>query len=548
MAKRSRLQLIAQKAKAKQAQVNVKIESKKTKPVKPKTKSVGDLTASQADSAQQFTQEIADINSYLIREQMKNDVHVLVVNQAQFTSLIRDHLTAVKQVAVRAKDPQIKAELESIGRTGGRTLYSIAGKLKFEFEKVLDRELKRATVLRFKKTVQGNVSIYYIQRKTLPREGSKETNFKVLQRVMTEVRKELVIRSKSGSLKQATGVIIGGLNIDYDNINPNAPQLGTLAKSKIADRAPPEIDPSKGVRAGTGVQLGHFRGPNAEAARRLFDLVRKTQSGIVGITGILFETHERKETIHAFDTEVRFNDVVYQMAKQELGGTVGISIIGLEQSAKNSISGNKAGNDLRKLRKWLRNNAQVIVTMKGSKPLVNMLLDDIVQEFIGNNPPKRTLNRKTKVRSKISAKTKAASPAFKTTTNTSKLNKLLLGADDTSLSASAVQVLIANLNRKLHDKIRENMGKGKSKKILNYRTGRFAKSAEIKSFFNVSEKNALGAVVKYRKQPYGVFEPGASELATPGRSPKRIFARSIRQLLQEERIARLRRVKVELRG
>ena len=97
------------------------------------------------------------------------------------------------------------------------------------------------------------------------------------------------------------------------------------------------------------------------------------------------------------------------------------------------------------------------------------------------------------------------------------------------------------------DKIRENMGKGGAKQILNYRTGRFAKSAKIQSLYNINEKNAIGARVKYMRYPYGVFEPKGS-LYKPGRDPHGIFGRSIRQLLQEEKIANLRRVKVQLDG
>jgi hypothetical protein len=111
-----------------------------------------------------------------------------------------------------------------------------------------------------------------------------------------------------------------------------------------------------------------------------------------------------------------------------------------------------------------------------------------------------------------------------------------------------LQSLMAFLNQKLHDKIRQNMGKGNSKAVLNYRTGRFAKSAKIKQLAPSREKGAINARVKYARDPYHVFEPGHSNKATPGRNPARIFGRSIRQLLQEEKIATYRRVKVELIG
>jgi hypothetical protein len=106
---------------------------------------------------------------------------------------------------------------------------------------------------------------------------------------------------------------------------------------------------------------------------------------------------------------------------------------------------------------------------------------------------------------------------------------------------------IPYLNTRLHDKIQQNMGKGNAKQILNYRTGRFARSAEIERFWPSKEKGAVNAAVRYMRYPYGTFEPGG-RLHKPGRDPHVIFRRSIRQLLQEEKIATLRRVKVELSG
>ncbi len=89
------------------------------------------------------------------------------------------------------------------------------------------------------------------------------------------------------------------------------------------------------------------------------------------------------------------------------------------------------------------------------------------------------------------------------------------------------------------------MGAGKSKQKLNYRTGRFARSAKLEALIPTKDKNAMAAEVSYMKHPYSVFEKGG-RLYKPLRDPAGIFGRSIRQILQEEKIATLRQVQVNL--
>jgi len=84
------------------------------------------------------------------------------------------------------------------------------------------------------------------------------------------------------------------------------------------------------------------------------------------------------------------------------------------------------------------------------------------------------------------------------------------------------------LNARLHDQIQANMGKGNATKILNYRTGRFARSAEVLSLEQTG-KNSLVANYTYMRNPYDVFLPGG-RLHKPGRDPEKLINRSIRQL------------------
>lgn len=102
-------------------------------------------------------------------------------------------------------------------------------------------------------------------------------------------------------------------------------------------------------------------------------------------------------------------------------------------------------------------------------------------------------------------------------------------------------VLLKNIiNEHLPDYVQKNMGKGAAKEILNYRTGRFAKSAELKTLAQVkgSKSFVLDGLVTYMRNPYDVFRPGG-KLHKPGRDPKRIIDKSIRQILKEKALIAL---------
>lgn len=99
---------------------------------------------------------------------------------------------------------------------------------------------------------------------------------------------------------------------------------------------------------------------------------------------------------------------------------------------------------------------------------------------------------------------------------------------DPSLSPLRLQKLI---NLKLHDQIRKNMGKGNNSQLLNYRTGRFAKSAKAVGVLNTRE-NILDVSYTYMRYPYDTFLPGG-RLYKPGRNPKTIIGKSIREIARE---------------
>lgn len=85
--------------------------------------------------------------------------------------------------------------------------------------------------------------------------------------------------------------------------------------------------------------------------------------------------------------------------------------------------------------------------------------------------------------------------------------------------------VIELLNRKLPDEIRKRMTYPR----LVYRTGRFANSAKVLSYTE-TEKGGTSFSYTYQKNPYQLFEPGRSHLATPERNPRTIIDQSIRAI------------------
>jgi hypothetical protein len=97
------------------------------------------------------------------------------------------------------------------------------------------------------------------------------------------------------------------------------------------------------------------------------------------------------------------------------------------------------------------------------------------------------------------------------------------------------------INSQLQDVISANMGDGKSRNVLNYRTGRFAGSAKVESL-SISRQGMITAFYTYMKNPYATFSAGGKQSTPKSRDPKLLISRSIREIAQEMAINKLRAV------
>ena len=191
------------------------------------------------------------------------------------------------------------------------------------------------------------------------------------------------------------------------------------------------------------------------------------------------------------------------------------------------------------------------IAMLASRPLVanymrdmmssNTMLEDIEQAIVSilktgkanlkrhtakkGATPKKHVSKKQNLpaKQKITGKTKAPKETPESSVNLISLQNLL--------------------NSQLQDVISANMGDGSRKDLLNYRTGRFASTAEVKRL-SISREGMITAFYDYMKNPYATFSTGGRQEYPRSRDPKLLISKSIRQIAAEVVNNRLRAVLV----
>lgn len=99
------------------------------------------------------------------------------------------------------------------------------------------------------------------------------------------------------------------------------------------------------------------------------------------------------------------------------------------------------------------------------------------------------------------------------------------------------------LNTHLQDVISANMGNGNDRKVLNYRTGRFAASAKVERL-SESRDGMISAFYNYMRNPYGTFSEGGRQQYPKSRDPKALIGKSIKEIAATQVGNRMRAVLV----
>ena len=159
-------------------------------------------------------------------------------------------------------------------------------------------------------------------------------------------------------------------------------------------------------------------------------------------------------------------------------------------------------------------------SIKGTK--TNSTAKSVVLANI-TNPIKK---RRVKVAVKQNTTTKLRSPKgiiLKDSVNLTSLQRLL--------DAALVQ------------QVKQNMGRGDRRDVLNLRTGRFAESVRVERL-SQSREGMITAFYSYMRNPYATFSAGGRQESPKTRDPKLLISKSIREIAAQAVTNRLRAVNV----
>ena len=99
------------------------------------------------------------------------------------------------------------------------------------------------------------------------------------------------------------------------------------------------------------------------------------------------------------------------------------------------------------------------------------------------------------------------------------------------------------LNSNLVQTVKQNMGNGNRRDILNLRSGRFAESVRVERLTQ-GRQGMVTAYYDYMRYPYATFSDGGKQEQPRSRNPKLLISKSIREVAAQAKITRLRAVLV----
>lgn len=111
------------------------------------------------------------------------------------------------------------------------------------------------------------------------------------------------------------------------------------------------------------------------------------------------------------------------------------------------------------------------------------------------------------------------------------------------LTSDKLLSLQSLLNSNLVQTVKQNMGGGNRRDILNLRSGRFAESVKVERLTQGRE-GMITAYYNYMRNPYATFSQGGKQQLPRSRDPKLLISKSIREIAAQAKITRLRAVLV----
>lgn len=233
-------------------------------------------------------------------------------------------------------------------------------------------------------------------------------------------------------------------------------------------------------------------------------------------------------------------------------GRASIPII---EELRKLFSGQSTQTEIQKILTSSTTLGQSLAVTSGSPSMLKLMIGDIRDSLKFGNPanqktfsiPKTLIGQKRILIKKPKRKTAAIKAAKKLQNQIKAVkkqdtvkNKPVNFLEQLPQNLTDLQVI---LNSLLSQKVRENMGSGNRADVLNYRTGRFAQSVKVKEI-SEGRSGMITAYYTYMKYPYATFSEGGQQQYPRSRDPKLLISKSIREIMQEQMITRMRAVLV----
>ena len=189
-----------------------------------------------------------------------------------------------------------------------------------------------------------------------------------------------------------------------------------------------------------------------------------------------------------------------------------------------------------------------LLTTKGSPSMLELIVADIASKITGKPMKTREyVQPSTKIsessRKVVVKNNKKDIATLKTLKAKTKAIPILKEPRILDLASSRVNLpsLLAYINSNLQNVVSANMGDGSDRRVLNYRSGRLAASANVERL-SESRTGMITAFYSYMKNPYGTFESGGAQGTPTSRSPKLLIGTSIREIAATKVANQLRAV------
>jgi 5-hydroxyisourate hydrolase-like protein (transthyretin family) len=381
-------------------------------------------------------------------------------------------------------------------------------------------------------------------KEAIPRVGTiAEVNARIDQKKFTPVMfsntknmtKDFIIIAPSYSAMSAVlSVIHAQFSIRVKNMLTNfkGPEHAKVHFSRLAKASIEDVN----SKSRAGLDQGHItagsyaetNSPSARFANIAVTAISALESQGKTSPATLKATADVRKQLNKVKSA---HDKVYTLKAEKSGsleGVTGIFVLTMPQSV--GVNRHSLGLEEKKLGQLV---AKAIATVAGeiqSSPSIHDMLDVVIMGSLTGKSPK--FKSKTSV-----TKTVKGSPGSKVKV---KLFKRAGGAKKSPIRnartgqfSSALQ--IKNLiNARLHDQIKHNMGSPK----LNYRTGRFARSAQVTEI-SMHRSNMISIYYTYMQNPYATFEPSGAQ-GSSARNPVTLITKSVRELAVELMKSKLR--------